>query len=218
MKKFISGCAGIIAVVGIVLFIVHDCTRKPTPPPPEISADYTGPREKHEKLDKRALPFFAGRYGAIVRYGDTTITWQKWRGQWRKIYYAERRRLGNSPYSTYKVYNEAQDMIQESEQFQEGMITGWLLDYDDKGMLIKAYNQNADFDFTIDDLIKKIKDEYDADLTKQLTNGQYAERYKVSGHPVRKYRLCINSGPNKWRLEIDGHDGHKIKKRIIYDD
>lgn len=216
MKKFINGCGGIVAVLGIVLFITYECTREKQPPPPKIAPEYTGPKEKHERLDPLALPLLKDRYRAIVKHGDTIITWNKWMGEWRKMYYDERKRLGNSAYSTYKVYNENMDMIQESEQFQRGMIIGWQVEYDEKGKLLKTYNQDAEFDFTIGDLVKKIKDEYNADLTQQLPEGQYAERYRVSGSRLSKYKLMIKSNGKMWRLEIDGDGGYNRRKKQIF--
>jgi hypothetical protein len=207
MKKFINGCAGIVAGLGILVFITYECKREKQPPPPKIAPEYTAPRENHERLDHHALPLLKDRYVAVVKHGDTIITWNKWKGEWRKTYYAERKRLGNSAYSTYKVYNENLNMIQESEQFQNGMIMGWQAEYDDMGKLVKTYDADKDFNFTIDDLIKKIKEEYNVDLTKQLPEGQWAKRYRVSSSPLAKYTLMIESNGKKWHLEIDGDGG-----------
>lgn len=218
MKGGAKTCIGVLVMIAIISIVVSECKRGKTAPLPKIPPGYNGNMYTHDVLDSRALPLLSKNESLVViKSGDTTITWAKQKGKWRKIYYLERKSIKDSAYSTLKIYDEDLWLYQECEMFQQGMYTGLLKEYDKKGMLVAVTDKDHPFTFTINDLIEKIKIEYNVDLTKQLTGEQWADR--TSGNSgLAKYRVRINSPKGKYFMEIHGRTGSLIRgPRRIYE-
>ena len=168
----------------------------------------------HEKIDKRALPL-SGKFKGIItiKSGDTTITWQKF-----ALRYQEYRWIGDSPYSTFKWYNNDGNLTYVRNIFQNKITIGWEKEYDDKGNLVKKQNLGADFKFTVDSLIIKMKKEYNMDLTKQVKLPECVERMSHQhGHGVwLRYVIMKKIGIYYHKIEIDGQQGYVIRDKILY--
>lgn len=72
--------------------------------------------------------------------------------------------LPNSAYTRRKLFNYDGYLIAENLQFFNFFI-GAAKTYDGKGHLIKEQNQDEGFDFSLDQLIKKMADDYGIDIT-----------------------------------------------------
>lgn len=185
--KVVKGCLTVILVFCVAVILISEFTRerKPAPPP------YNGPKTNYERLDRRAIGLLANKEYAVLKSGDTTITWEKIRNKKHKELYTERKRIGNSAYTTFKIFYGNKQIMFHSEQFQDAMYMGWTREYDKSGKLIRTYNEDEKFDFTIDDLIKMVKDKYGRDLRVQLEGREFAKRSTVSSSNVSYYTLNI---------------------------
>lgn len=70
----------------------------------------------------------------------------------------------HSNYTTIKLFNYEGNLIHVWLQFHS-FIVGVSKEYDGRGNVIKEYDQDKGFAFSIDDLIQKMQDEYGVDIT-----------------------------------------------------
>jgi hypothetical protein len=77
--------------------------------------------------------------------------------------FVERTKIKNSPYCIVKVFYQNTSLQAKGNEFY-GLPIGIHNEYDEKGNLIKETNYDKDYKFSIDDLIKKMKEKYNYDL------------------------------------------------------
>jgi len=117
-----------------------------------------------------------------------------------------------NPYCYYKYYSlKSKILVDESIEFYSSL-TGISKEYDENGKLIKEKNWDTPYQFSIEDLIKKFKIEYNIDIEnrKNVRNVYRAEHSKTLGIPI--YHVVLKTeAENKWiEYLIDGNTGKTL--------
>jgi hypothetical protein len=131
--------------------------------------------------------------------------------------YIEERNFPNSPYTFYSEYDDKGNIIKYIKLFS-GFHIGIGLYYDSTGNIVKEEDFDAAYPFSVDDLINKMKEEYDADLLNN--NNGYTSRGIEQEHlemPLYIVNYFIADTPFRDIYLINGTTGETlyITKRFI---
>lgn len=164
----------------------------------------------HEKLDKRALPLLAAGKNHILKSGDTVISWTKERWD-----YEEFKRIGNSAFYSIRKYNRDLNIIYECNFFQNGIPIGYEKQYNDDGSLTKKRDFDGNFNFSVSNLIDKVKKDYGRDIS-VLVAPKEAVYITAARNRVAKYIVVLKIGREYKRIEIDGEHGYVWRVKTVY--
>jgi hypothetical protein len=117
-----------------------------------------------------------------------------------------------SPYTFYKTYSSGNKiLLSEWIEFYR-TFTGINRQYNENGKLIKEKDWDLPYPFSIEDLTKKFKKEYNVDIEnrKNVRNVYRIERSKTLGIPTYQVVLKTEVG-NKWvEYLVDGKTGKTL--------
>ncbi|MCL1786412.1 MAG: hypothetical protein FWG38_00380 [Defluviitaleaceae bacterium] len=136
--------------------------------------------------------------------------------------YWEHRKYPNSGYKFYSEYDANGILVETSISFY-GMVTGFICFYNTSGNIINKEDWDEPYKFSIDDLINKMKTQYDIDIVDTricsvISRGVYD---KYNNTPL--YSVYLYGDPKEHQLicyVIDGNTGKTLyaTTRYIRDD
>ncbi|WET48451.1 hypothetical protein PYS58_17960 [Chryseobacterium indologenes] len=131
----------------------------------------------------------------------------------------------NSPYLTSKIFFKNNNLKSIGRNFYSFPI-GIFKEYDESGKLIREVNNDAPYKFSIDDLINKIKKEYDVDIVGDYKDSDktkimvsrwlgYKEDWSIYKKNVPMYQVSIRDKEGApIVLEINALTGDTISKKL----
>ncbi|PKF75989.1 hypothetical protein CW752_01370 [Chryseobacterium sp. PMSZPI] len=133
-------------------------------------------------------------------------------------------RKPNSPYKTIKTYHKNSSPKSISKIFYSFPV-GIFKEYDESGKLIREVNNDTPYKFSIDDLINKIKKEYDVDIVGDYKDSDktqimvnrwlgYKEDWSIYKKNVPMYQVSIRDKGTPIVLEINALTGDTISKKL----
>lgn len=134
-------------------------------------------------------------------------------------------RKPNSPYKTIKTYHKNSSLKSINKIFYSFPV-GTFKEYDESGKLIREVNNDTAYKFSIDDLINKIKKEYDVDIVGDYKDSDkiqimvsrwlgYKEDWSIYKKNVPMYQVSIrNKEGAPIVLEINALTGDTISKKL----
>ncbi|KPH14667.1 hypothetical protein [Chryseobacterium sp. ERMR1:04] len=125
--------------------------------------------------------------------------------------YAERINLNGSSLGVYKEYDMSNILIKTGDFFYQTNVGKWK-EFNEKGNLIKEIDYEKPYKFAINDLIEKIKKEYQINL-EDKSEGSAAGRTLKDGVFYYEVFLKYKTGEQKMEyLLIDGTTGKTVLK------
>ncbi|MFK7002185.1 hypothetical protein [Flavobacterium oreochromis] len=116
----------------------------------------------------------------------------------------------DSPFKIYKSYFENLYLQTESNFFYDFQI-GISKEYDDNGNLIKEINNDIDFKFNVEDLIKKMKESYNIDIMNTKIIHAIVRNSKDVRIKKSYYHIIVKSGIAVYKeFLIDGNSGDSL--------
>lgn len=131
-------------------------------------------------------------------------------------YYAEDIKYTDSPYEIRKAYYKNNGFLWVKGKKFYGFEIGIWREYNPAGELTKETDYNKPYKFSVEDLIKKMKDEYHIDI---LHNSLHIYISRYTNELGAKYDVCIHLKENKYSdmkcFIIDGTTGKTISENIV---
>jgi uncharacterized protein YxeA len=126
--------------------------------------------------------------------------------------YVENRNYPNSAYKFYSEYDANGKLLKTSISFY-GMVVGFMCFYNTAGEIIKKEDWDMPYKFSVDNLIDKMKTEYDIDIVDtKICNDILRGVYEKHGNnPL--YDVYLYGHPMKYQLicyVIDGNTGETL--------
>ena len=128
------------------------------------------------------------------------------------IGYIENRKYPNSAYKFYSEYDENGKLVKTSISFY-GMITGFVCVYNTVGETIKKEDWDIPYKFSIDDLIDKMRTEYDIDIADTRICNSIDRGVDEEYNNTPLYNMYLFGDPIKYQLicyVIDGNTGETL--------
>ncbi len=129
----------------------------------------------------------------------------------------------NTPYKLYKYYSAKTNNLLVSGFLYDDIHLGLWKEYDEDGNLIKETDEDKDFQFTLNDLINKMKLKYNIDILDKK-NVRSASRYESDKLHKLVYEIQINKHSENKRDDVerfifDGTTGKLIERApLIYEE
>ena len=134
-------------------------------------------------------------------------------------------RVLNSPYTLYKLYDIKTNMLKSSARTFYGFAIEYSKEYDGEGKLIKEIDDDKPYQFSIEDLRKKLKNEYDIDIIEDYKDQDptliklgrwlgYDKDWNIYKKNVPMYQVGFEKNNYKIYLEINAISGSTIKKQV----
>ena len=121
-------------------------------------------------------------------------------------------------YILYKSYFPNKSLKVIGRRFYDFYIGKWQV-YDENGKLIKEEEEDAPYKFSVDQLIKKIKKEYDLDIEKN-TKTTIVDRWlapELNKKPFYSVSFRGKEGSTKWDyILVDGSTGETLFTSFFY--
>jgi hypothetical protein len=129
--------------------------------------------------------------------------------------YREERKILNSPFSTgFIFYKNATLTLKGGGTFFYNNPTGIFNEYDESGNLVNQINYDGLYNFTIQNLIDLLNDNYQIDLTVPVKN-LIVKRYIESNTNTPEYHIMYPIDDQSFRnLKINGNTGEIILDAI----
>ncbi|WP_395075962.1 hypothetical protein [Flavobacterium sp.] len=131
----------------------------------------------------------------------------------------------NNPYEIIKIYFKNNKILYAEGQDFYGIHIGLDKEYDETGKLIKQIDNDKPYQFSIEDLRKKLKNEYDIDIIEDYNSKEptlikvgrwlgYDKDWDIYKKNVPMYQIGFEKNNNKIYLEINATTGSTIKKKV----
>lgn len=129
--------------------------------------------------------------------------------------FIERTEKKNTPITILKAFHENTSLLTKGEEFYNFRVGIYKI-YDENGNLTEEINYDKDYKFSIDDLIKKMKEEYKIDILKR-SPWIKVMRDKIDSGVI--YKVMVYLKENKYsdtkNYTIDGTTGKVISEKIL---
>lgn len=147
----------------------------------------------------------------ILENGDKI---QQFKGSGNKGY-IERKEYANTAYDLYKEYYENGNLKVKVNMFYNFQVK-LRKEYDEKGNLTEEIDYDNDYKFSIDDLGKKMKEEYNIDILKR-SPWVKVMRDKIDSGVI--YKVMVYLKENKYsdtkNYTVDGITGKVISEKVL---
>ena len=131
----------------------------------------------------------------------------------------------NNPYKKIKVYFKENNILYAEAKTFYGFAIESSKEYDKAGKLIKEIDDDKPYQFSIEDLRKKLKNEYDIDIIEDYKDEDptlikvgrwlgYDKDWDIYKKNVPMYQVGFEKTNNKIYLEINATTGSTIKKQV----
>ncbi len=104
----------------------------------------------------------------------------------------------NSPNLFYKVYFRKSKQLKSVGKLFYSIPIGISKEYSEKGELLKEIDHEKDYKFNIDDLQKKMKQDYDVDIMDKKQTRSVGRTVNYPGIKFPYYSVVVNSGIGKF--------------------
>jgi hypothetical protein len=150
-------------------------------------------------------------FGFVLENGDKV---QQFTGEGGKGF-IERTEKKDTPFTIVKAFHENTSLLTKGEEFYNFRV-GIYKEYDENGNLTKEINYDKDYKFSIDDLAKKMKEEYKIDILKR-SPWVKVMRDKIDSGII--YKVMVYLKENKYsdtkNYTIDGTTGKVISEKVL---
>ena len=124
--------------------------------------------------------------------------------------------LEESPYKSVKVYSLKNLLLNREERWFYDFCIGQTKIYNDKGGLTETIDCDKRYKFTVNELVEKLKNDYNIDFTSRKGNGKGISRHYLFNKDCYDIRIYLTPSAKGGvrNLIIDGTTGHVISDTV----